>query len=345
MNNDEKYMSRCIGLAKNGKGNVSPNPMVGCVIVHNNIIIGEGYHHKHGDNHAEVVAINQVKDKSKLKASTLYVSLEPCSHHGKTPPCSDYIIKNNIFKVVIGCKDSSTKVNGKGIQTLIDAGIEVKLGILENKCRLLNKRFFTFHEKKRPFIILKWAETKDGYIDIKRTDSNQGIAWITNKDTKLLTHKLRAQEDAILVGRRTIENDNPSLNTRHYNGSNPSIFIIDTNLKLEHNYKIFQSDVNIFNIIKSETQNKIEYIKLNADNFLKDLLSYLYNNKIQSIIIEGGKTTLNSFIKTNYWDKAKIITGNTYFEEGIESPKINKVPSETYTFADDTINIYRNNFT
>ena len=345
MNIDEKYMYRCISLAKHGKGNVSPNPMVGCVIVHNNIIIGEGYHHKHGDNHAEVVAINQVKDKSKLKESTLYVSLEPCSHHGKTPPCCDYIIKNKILKVVIGCKDSSSKVNGKGIQTLIDAGIELKIGVLESECRVLNKRFFTFHEKKRPFIILKWAETKDGYIDIKRNNNDNGIAWITNKNTKIITHKLRAKEDAILVGRKTIENDNPSLNTRHYNGSNPSIFIIDPTLKLKRNYKLFQSDVNIFNILKSESNNNIIYIKLNSDYFLEDLLNYLYKDKIQSIIIEGGKITLKSFIENNYWDKAMVITGNKYFTEGIESPKIKQAPSETFNCNDDTINIYRNSFT
>jgi len=345
MDIDEKYMYRCISLAKNGKGNVSPNPMVGCVIVHNNIIIGEGYHHKHGDNHAEVVAINQVKDKSKLKEATLYVSLEPCSHHGKTPPCSDYIIANKILKVIIGCKDSSSKVNGKGIQTLIDAGIELKVGVLESKCRRLNKRFFTFHEKKRPYIILKWAETKDGYIDIKRKNKNNGIAWITNKNTKIITHKLRAQEDAILVGRKTIENDNPSLNTRHYNGSNPSIFIIDTTLKLKLNYKLFQSNVNIFNILKSESNNNILYIKLNSDYFLEDLLNYLYKDKIQSIIIEGGKITLKSFIENNYWDKAMVITGNKYFKEGIESPKLKQAPSETFNFDDDTINIYRNSFT
>ena len=344
MNNDEKYMLRCIELAKKGMGNVAPNPMVGAVIVHDNKIIGEGYHQQYGEPHAEVNAIEQVKNKALLSNSTLYVSLEPCAHQGKTPPCSDLIIKSKIPKVIIGCKDVFDKVNGKGIEKLKKAGINVFSGILEKKCLELNNRFFTYHQKKRPYIILKWAQTLDGYIDkIRTSDTKKGINWITSEITQSLTHKWRAEEDAILVGRSTIENDNPSLTTRAYNGKDPIRFIIDTDLKLSSNYKVFE-DGNCSFVINSKKElkeNNVNYIKCSKEHLLVELMEFLYDQKIQSIIIEGGKKTIESFIQKELWDEARVLTGNTFFENGLQAPKLNRTPLYSFHINKDRIDIFR----
>ena len=344
MNDDEKYMLRCINLAKKGIGNVSPNPMVGAIIVHENKIIGEGYHLKHGDSHAEVNAIHQVEDKELLKNSTLFVTLEPCSHQGKTPPCSDLIIKNKIPNVVFGCKDIFEKVNGKGIEKLKNASINVKSGILEKKCFELNKRFFTYHKNKRPFIILKWAQTIDGFMDRERTvESEKGVNWITSEITQTLTHQWRAEEDAILVGRNTILNDDPSLTVRVYSGNDPKRFIIDPDLKLSSNHKVFNDGTKSFiiNSIKNDKGKEIEYIQCSKNNFLSELMSTLYNEKIQSIIIEGGKKTIENFIENNLWDEARVLTGNTFFENGLTAPKLNKSPVYSYHVNKDRIDIFR----
>ncbi len=334
MQNEEFFMQRCIELASKAMGCASPNPMVGSVIVYNNKIIGEGYHEKYGSHHAEVNAINSVKDKSLLSKSTLYVNLEPCAHFGKTPPCSDLLIKNKIPEVVIGCVDTFSEVSGKGIERMRSIGIDVKVGVLENESRELNKRFFTFHEKKRPYIILKWAESKDGFIAPKNQTKP---FWMTSSESKKLVHKWRAEEDAILVGRITAEKDNPSLTVREIEGSNPIRILIDKDLKLSADFNLFNNDAKtiIFNQIKSEKNNSNNYIKINFNDLTKNILQELHKQNIQSIIIEGGRNTLQSFIDKKLWDEARIFTTNKTLTEGVKPPAIEgEIISEDETGGD-----------
>jgi len=334
MQNEEFFMQRCIELASKTMGCASPNPMVGSVIVYNNKIIGEGYHEKYGSHHAEVNAINSVKDKSLLSKSTLYVNLEPCAHFGKTPPCSDLIIQNKIPEVVIGCVDTFSEVSGKGIERMRSVGIDVKVGVLENESRELNKRFFTFHEKKRPYIILKWAESKDGFIAPKNQTKP---FWMTSSESKKLAHKWRAEEDAILVGRITAEKDNPSLTVREVEGSNPIRIIIDKDLKLSADFNLFNNDAKtiVFNQLKSEENNSNNYIKINFNNLTKNILQELHKQNIQSIIIEGGTITLQSFIDKNLWDEARIFTTKKTLTEGVKPPTIEgEIISEDETGGD-----------
>ncbi len=334
MQNEEFFMQRCIELASKTMGCASPNPMVGSVIVYNNKIIGEGYHEKYGSHHAEVNAINSVKDKSLLSKSTLYVNLEPCAHFGKTPPCSDLIIQNKIPEVVIGCVDTFSEVSGKGIERMRSVGIDVKVGVLENESRELNKRFFTFHEKKRPYIILKWAESKDGFIAPKNQTKP---FWMTSSESKKLAHKWRAEEDAILVGRITAEKDNPSLTVREVEGSNPIRIIIDKDLKLSADFNLFNNDAKtiVFNQLKSEENNSNNYIKINFHNLTKNILQELHKQNIQSIIIEGGTKTLQSFIDKNLWDEARIFTTKKTLTEGVKPPTIEgEIISEDETGGD-----------
>ena len=321
MQNEEFFLNKCIEIARLGIGNVSPNPMVGSVIVYKGEVIGEGHHEKYGSNHAEVNAINSVEDKSLLSKSTLYVNLEPCSHFGKTPPCSDFIIKHKIPKVVIGCMDTYSEVDGTGIKKMRNAGIDVKIGIMEQESRDLNKRFFTFHEKKRPYIILKWAESKDGFIAPKNQTES---FWMTSNKSKKLVHKWRSEEDSILVGRITAEKDNPSLTVREVSGINPIRIVIDKDLKLSKNLNLFnsESETIIFNEIKSDNTSDNKYIKINFNNLINNILIELYKQKIQSVIIEGGTTTLQSFIDENTWDEARIFTTNIKLENGVKSPII-----------------------
>ena len=321
MTNHRFFIRRCIELAKKGKGYVSPNPMVGCVITKNGKIIGEGYHKKYGDHHAEVNAINNVNNKNLLKDATLYVNLEPCSHTGKTPPCSDLIIKYKISKVIIGCIDTFKEVNGKGVKRMRDAGIEVITGILEEESKLLNKRFFVFHRKKRPYIILKWAESCDGFIAPKKQSKP---LWLTSNKSKILVHKWRAEEDAILVGRITAEKDNPKLTVREVKGNNPVRIIIDNKLKLSNNLNIFNDDAEtiIINLVVNKEREKNTFIKINKENFIKTLLYVLYKKKIQSILIEGGSKTIQSFIDSNFWDEARVFKTNHSLNLGIKSPYI-----------------------
>ena len=329
MQNEEFFLNKCIEIARLGMENVSPNPMVGSVIVHNGEIIGEGYHKRYGSHHAEVNAINSVKDKSLLTESVLYVNLEPCSHFGKTPPCSDLIIKHKISKVVIGCVDTYSEVNGIGIEKMRNAGIDVIVGIMEKESKELNKRFFTFHEKKRPYIILKWAESKDGFI----APNNQTEPfWMTSKESKKLVHKWRSEEDAILIGRITAEKDNPSLTVREIKGDNPIRIVIDKDLKLSANLNLFnsESETIIVNAMKSENQSNNSYTKIEFNNFINNTLKELHKQKIQSIIIEGGTTTIQSFINKDIWDEARIFTTNKEINNGIKAPRINgKILSET----------------
>lgn len=328
----EKYMQRCIDLAKQGLGNTAPNPMVGSVIVYNGKIIGEGYHRKCGEPHAEVNAINSVKDKSLLQNSTLYVNLEPCAHHGKTPPCANLIARLGIQNVIIGCIDSAAHVSGKGVQILKNAGCNVITGIHEKESRELNKRFFTYHEKKRPYIILKWAQTKDGFIDIKRNEESPvKSTWITNEYAKTLVHKWRAEEQAILIGTNTALQDNPSLTTRNWKGKNPIRIVFDRNLVLPHSLNIFNAKAETIIIADNKAKSQsVKFLKekigikfVDYDNdFYTQLFRILVTKEIQSVIIEGGEKVLNSFLKSNLWDEARIFYGNKVFKEGVKAPDL-----------------------
>ncbi|HRN42271.1 MAG TPA: bifunctional diaminohydroxyphosphoribosylaminopyrimidine deaminase/5-amino-6-(5-phosphoribosylamino)uracil reductase RibD [Vicingus sp.] len=331
MNFDEKYLLRCLELAKNGLGNVAPNPMVGCVIVFDGKIIGEGYHQEYGKAHAEVNAIHSVKDKSLLKRSTLYVNLEPCAHFGKTPPCANLIVEHHIPRVVIGCVDSFSEVSGKGIEKLKNAGIDVSVGVLEKESLELNKRFFTFHNKKRPYIILKWAETKDGFIDVQRINEIAGQThieidnWITSPLSKQLVHKWRSEEAAIMVGTNTALNDNPQLNVREWKGENPTRVVVDLHDRLPQNLYVFDKSIPtlVFSLTKQEQENNLTFVKINDSKYLiKEILDELYKRNIQSIIIEGGATLLQSFIDLNLWDEARIFVGNRKFTTGLKAPSL-----------------------
>lgn len=341
MNRDETYMQRCVDLARLGVGSVAPNPMVGAVIVCDDKIIGEGFHQRYGESHAEVNAITSVQDKSLLKKATIYVSLEPCSHHGKTPPCSDLLIEHQFKKVVIGCKDSHSKVSGKGIEKLKKAGIEVEVGVLEQECRDLNKRFFTFHERQRPYVILKWAQSKDGYLDKLRPNNEKGINWISAPETKALVHKWRSEEQSILVGRKTVQNDNPSLTVREFSGINPTRIIIDSQMQLSSELNIFSDDAKtiIFNRVKNEVKENIEWIKIQETD-TQLILDELYKRNIISVFVEGGSRTLQYFIFGNVWDEARVIVGNSIFGEGTKAPTINKAPTSSHAFASDMVYYY-----
>lgn len=338
---DEFYIQRCIDLALKGKGHVAPNPMVGAVIVYNNTIIGEGYHELYGHAHAEVNAVNSVEDRSLLSQSTIYVSLEPCSHFGKTPPCSDLIIRHQFKRVVIGCVDTFSEVSGKGIQRLKAAGIEVTVGVLEDQCRALNKRFFTFHEKKRPYVILKWAQTPDGFIDRNRETHSTGINWITRPGTKKLVHQWRAEEAAILVGKHTALNDNPALTVRETAGNNPVRILLDSRLEVPEHTSLFSNEAPtlIFNTIQSKKTGNTEWIKM-KEITPGTLLEILYQKNIQSVIVEGGKQVLESFIQSGLWDEARVLVGTESFGEGLSAPSLNLAPSYEYKYGIDTILIF-----
>lgn len=344
LNLDEIYMKRCIELAIKGAGYVSPNPLVGCIIVYDNIIIGEGYHKQFGKEHAEVHAINNVKNNSLLAKSTLYVNLEPCSHHGKTPPCCELIVKMKIPKVVVGCKDYSKKVNGAGIVFLKQNGVEVVENVLNEECQKLNVRFFNFHQKNIPYIILKWAQTNDGFTDKKRSENKRGINWITEKETQVLVHKWRAEEDAILVGRKTIVNDNPKLTVREYKGLQPLRIIIDPDLRLDLNLKVFNqtSTTIIVNRKINKTIKNLIYLKVQSENMILNLLIYLKKINVMSLIVEGGKETINHFLKLNYWNEARVIVGNKEFKNGLKSPEIDKKYSVVQNIGKDIIYTYYN---
>ena len=346
MNIHEKYINRCIQLAKNGLGTTYPNPLVGSVIVLNNVIIGEGWHQKSGEAHAEVRAINSVKDKSQLKNATIYVSLEPCSHFGKTPPCSNLIVDNGIKNVVIGVIDSNSIVSGRGVEYLKANGCNVIVGVLENECLELNKRFFAFHTKNRPFIILKWAETADGFIDkIRSGDSENSPNWISNSFSQQFVHKMRAAEQAVLVGTTTALNDNPSLTIRSWAGNNPVRVVIDKTLKLPENYNLLDGTDKTIVLTEKLVNNSANLLFEVIDfekNVLAQICNVLYKYEIQSVIIEGGSKTLQSFIDDNLWDEAFVFVGNTLFDKGLKSPKIKKTPIEIQKISADTLKFYKN---
>lgn len=348
MNIDEKYIKRCIELSKHGYGHVEPNPYVGAVIVNDNKIIGEGFHIKYGGPHAEVNAINSVKDKEILKSSTIYVNLEPCSHQGKTPPCANLIIESGIKKVVISMLDPNKLVSGNGVSMLKNAGVDVKTGVLENESKWLNRRFITFHTKQRPYIILKWAKTIDGFIDIDRRNNSTEDNWITGNELKMLTHRWRTQEQGILIGHNTLINDNPKLNVREWVGKDPVKILITKEIPNEEKFNIFKSGNKtiVFNQHKSFESNYAEYIKVDFDeNMIESILNELYKKNLISIIVEGGKKTLEMFIKKGFWDEARILTGNKHFIRGLDSPKLeNETKIYEQKINNDILQIFKNKY-
>jgi diaminohydroxyphosphoribosylaminopyrimidine deaminase/5-amino-6-(5-phosphoribosylamino)uracil reductase len=329
----EKYIKRCIELAKNGLGTTYPNPLVGSVIVYNNEIIGEGWHQKAGEPHAEVNAIHSVKDKSLLSKATIYVSLEPCSHFGKTPPCCDLIIANKIPNVVIGTIDPFAKVAGNGIKKLLEAGKKVTIGILEDECNELNKRFFTFHTKKRPYIILKWAESQDGFIAPLQREKKEPV-WITNEFSRQLVHKWRSEEQAILVGTNTVLEDNPSLTVRDWTGNNPIRIVLDQKKRIPKESPIFDTQANTLLISKDTINFK------NA--IASEIADFLFKNEIQSVIIEGGRQTLQTFIDANIWDEARVFKGAKALKNGIKAPLITSVNAKKEQLLDDQLLTFLN---
>jgi diaminohydroxyphosphoribosylaminopyrimidine deaminase/5-amino-6-(5-phosphoribosylamino)uracil reductase len=323
MTKDEKYIRRCIQLARNGMCNAAPNPMVGAVIVHNDRIIGEGYHARCGEGHAEVNAIRSVKDESLLQESTIYVSLEPCSHYGKTPPCADLIIRKSIPRVVVGCVDPFSLVSGRGIQKLKDAGIDVKVGVLEAECRQLIKRFVTFNTQQRPYITLKWAESADGFIDINREEGQPVV--LSTPITLMYVHKQRAEHHAILVGRRTALLDNPSLTTRNWYGKNPVRLVIDKELTLPTSLKLFDGSAPtwIFTAQDKASTSQVTYFKLDfSRSILPQILQKLYENKLQALLVEGGSQLLQSFIDEGLWDEIYTEHSAKVLENGVKGPVI-----------------------
>lgn len=344
---DQKYMERCIELARSGAGTVSPNPMVGSVIVCDDKIIGEGFHRAYGEAHAEVNAIRNVSDnypdaKELLKRSTIYVNLEPCSHFGKTPPCADLIISHEIPRAVVGCRDPFEQIDGKGIERLRNAGIEVVEDLLTDKCIDLNIRFFTRIQKQRPYIILKWAQTSDGFF----APSDGSQKWISSISSKQLSHRWRTEEDAILVGKNTALADNPRLNAREWAGRDPVRIIIDRRLELPAYLHIFDQsqDTIIFNEQKTELLGKTKYLELeNFDNLLPQMIAYqLYLMDIQSLIVEGGAKTINLFIKAGLWDEARVFTGPQIWTKGIPAPTVNGDPDEVQNIGPDSLKIWHN---
>lgn len=313
-------MQRAFELAALGKGSASPNPLVGSVVVHNGKIIGEGWHRRFGEAHAEVNAIHDVEDKTLLPQSTVYVNLEPCSHFGKTPPCADMLIKHRVQKVVVANLDSNPQVAGEGIKRLRASGTEVITGILEAEGRELNKRFFTFIENQRPYIILKWAQTADGFVARENYESK----WISNEYARQLTHRWRAEEDAVLVGTRTAMHDDPKLNVRDWTGRDPVRVVIDRFLRLSSKLKIFdrsQSTI-CYNLLRHEEHSNLLLVRLDENDFVMNLVKDLYKQKIQSVLIEGGPQTLSLFIAAELWDEARIFTSGKFFDKGIRSPKL-----------------------
>ena len=337
-NKQDFYMRKALGLAKKGFGKTLNNPMVGCVIVYNNEIIGKGYHEKYGGPHAEPNAINSVNDKSLISKSDIYVTLEPCAHHGKTPPCSDLIASYGPKNLYICNADPNPLVSGKGVPRIEAKGTKIHWGILEKEGRELNKRFFTFHEKKRPYIILKWAETLDGFVARKNYDSK----WISTPESRTLVHKWRTEESAIMVGTNTALHDNPVLNARLFTGKDPIRIVIDKNLTLPDNLHLFDQSIPTicYNFITTNSNKNLDYIALNPKkDLLKQITDNLYDQNIQSVIIEGGSFLLHDVIKKGLWDEARIFTGNQRFEEGILAPKVQGHLTFQSKIKNDTLQI------
>jgi diaminohydroxyphosphoribosylaminopyrimidine deaminase / 5-amino-6-(5-phosphoribosylamino)uracil reductase len=344
--NQIKYMQRCLQLAKLGEGHTAPNPMVGCVIVNEGRIIGEGFHQRFGGPHAEVHAIHSVKDSQLLEHSTMYVNLEPCSHVGKTPPCTDLIIEKKISNVVIGTVDPNPEVSGSGIHKLKRAGFNITTGILANECEELNRRFFTFHNKKRPYIFLKWAQTANGFVDTIRTEKDHGKPnWITNEIARVAVHKQRSTEGAIFIGTETALKDNPALTLRDWYGEQPLRIVADLNNRLPSHLNFFDGKVKT--VILSNTDNLVRNnslsVQVNNTNVIKTLLDYLFTEKIISFVVEGGPKTLQHFLDLDLWDEAHVYKGNIMFDDGIKAPVFNlSTPVFIENFSLSRLSIFRN---
>lgn len=336
---EERWMQRCLQLAKNGLGNTYPNPMVGCVIVHDQHIIAEAWHRKSGEGHAEYNAIHQVEDKEILKQSTLYVSLEPCAHQGKTPPCADLIIQHKIPRVVIATADPFSKVNGLGIQKLKEAGIEVKMNVLKKEAEFLNRRFLAFHQSKRPYIILKWAQTKDGFMATKSGEQK----WITNVYAKQLVHKWRTEEQGILVGTNTAKFDDPQLNVRLWSGNNPVRMVLDRTLGLNNQLKILDGSQPTLVFTEKNKKNSlnVEFVQLKFDQYLlENIMKHLHEMNLQSLIVEGGKYLLETFIKQELWNEARVLASDEIWGTGVTAPQINGDLCQSHAIGNNQLSIY-----
>jgi diaminohydroxyphosphoribosylaminopyrimidine deaminase/5-amino-6-(5-phosphoribosylamino)uracil reductase len=335
---DEYFMRRVLELALRGKGYVSPNPLVGCVIVHESKIIGEGWHEHYGQAHAEVNAVKTLKNIELLKNSTVYVNLEPCTHYGKTPPCANMLIEKKVKKVVVANLDSNPLVAGNGIRMLRSSGAEVITGICESEGRAVNKRFFTFFEKKRPYIILKWAQTSDGFIARDNFESK----WISGDLSRKLVHKWRAEEDAVLVGTRTALHDNPRLNVRSWSGRNPVRIVVDRFLRLSGNLNLFDRSQRTicYNVMKHEEHDNLSLIRVDENEFLENVVRNLAQHNIQSVIVEGGAQLLNAFINLNLWDEARVFVSDKNFGKGIEAPILKGTLALEESIGNDLLKIY-----
>jgi diaminohydroxyphosphoribosylaminopyrimidine deaminase/5-amino-6-(5-phosphoribosylamino)uracil reductase len=343
---DTAYLDRCLELGAKGLGNTAPNPLVGCVLVAGGQIMGEGYHRAYGGPHAEVNAIASVRQPELLASSTLYVNLEPCVHHGKTPPCTDLILEKRIPRVVIGTRDPNREVSGRGISRLRDHGVKVSVGIRDKECLELNRRFFTYHEKGRPYIILKWAETLDGFIDHERNPETHGsINWITGNRERQLVHKWRSEEQAILVGTRTAVMDDPELTVRDWHGAQPLRLLIDRRGTLPGTLKLMdgKAPTVIFSEVDLPAAEHILNVKIQSGtDLIGGILAYLFEKEIQSMIVEGGKETLEGFIQRNLWDEARVFTGNRLFRQGTRAPRLTSEVYSQHRMTDSMLSIYMN---
>lgn len=331
---ENKYMARCISLARNGIGNVAPNPMVGAVIVHQGKIIGEGYHRKYGEAHAEVNAIASVRDESLLKEATIYVSLEPCSHFGKTPPCAELIIKKQIPRVVIGCLDPFPEVSGRGVRMLREAGVEVVTGVMEEEARELNRVFMTFQEKRRPYIYLKWAQSADGFMDRLRTDNSLPAVVLSSSETLRRVHHLRANVAAIMVGTQTALLDNPSLTVRHWAGKSPVRVVLDRTLRIPPHYHLLDGAVKtlVFTAVEAVSRENVEYVTIDfGQPVLPQVMRELYVRKLDSLMVEGGATLLGHFLEDGLWDQMLVETAPVNLESGVKAPDLSRVASLSLT--------------
>lgn len=337
-------MMRALELARLGMGQVAPNPMVGCVIVHDGLIIGEGYHRKYGEAHAEVNAVRAVKNRDLLRESTMYVTLEPCSHFGKTPPCTDLIVEMQIPRVVVGSLDPNEKVSGKGMERLRAAGIELSTGMLEDECIRMNRRFMTFHKEHRPYIILKWAQTEDGYIDKARNMEEFGQpTWITNDLSRMAVHKMRTDEAAIMVGTKTALKDNPSLTVREWSGGHPLRIVLDRAGKLASGCALMDQSAEtiVFSEIARESKPNLEFIPLKfGPGMLGEINDFLFRRGIQSLLIEGGKSLLESYMQENLWDEARVYIGNKRFGSGVKAPETSWILDREEPLDDSLMRIY-----
>lgn len=335
--NPSLFMQRALDLAERGKGAVRPNPLVGCVLVYEGKIIGEGYHEQYGGPHAEVNAIASVTDQKLLEEATAYVSLEPCSHYGKTPPCANLLVEKGIKSVVVATLDPNPLVSGKGVKLLEEAGISVQVGLLEREARWQNRRFFCQQEKHRPYLILKWAQTQDGFIARENFDSK----WISCSQSRQLVHQWRAAEQAILVGKNTALHDNPRLNVRDWTGSDPIRVVLDYKLELPADLHLFDQQIPTlcYNLLKSEKLTNLEWVQL-PQLSLEALLADLHARQIQSVLIEGGSQTITQFLAAGFWDEARVFTAPIEFERGIDAPKLTQAPSESYAVGVDQLDIY-----